>query len=205
MENDSALKMRIQQAQEWLNEQVWFQQGKAKWDELDPNSKSYAKAGAVSLSALLLLFFAASTLWSIRALKNEIQEKQELLSLIRSANEELRSIRDQSPANASPTALSNTAPWTGFFETLITSAGIDKGNLTMSPEKSGTGTDTIKESLFDLTIKHVTLKQAVRVAYQLENGARPVKIRNLSIDTHNDPEGWMDLSLAVSGFYTPGK
>ena len=34
-----------------------------------------------------------------------------------------------------------------------------------------------KESLFDLSIKHVSVKQVVRLAYFLENGSRPVKLR----------------------------
>ena len=60
--------------------------------------------------------------------------------------------------------------------------------------------DQAKEAMFDLKLKHVTIRQVVRYAFFLESGGKPVKLRNLTIDTKGDPSGYLDATLAVSGF-----
>ena len=204
MENESKIKALLSRLNEWFVEQIWFQQGKAKWDELDPNSKSYVKAGGLTLSLLMLMGIALSTVFGIHSLRREINEKQELLTLIQSGNEELRQLRDSSTGVAAA-GLATTGPWLSFFESILSTAGIDKSNFTIGPEKPGQGADTTKEALYEISIKHLTLRQVVKITYQLENGTRPAKVRGLNIDTHSDAEGWMDATLAVSGFYTPSK
>jgi len=79
-------------------------------------------------------------------------------------------------------------------------SGIDKSGITASPEKAGESSEQTKETLVDLNLKHVSIKQVVNFAVALESGARPVKLRNLQIDTKADPTGYMDATLSVSGF-----
>ena len=74
----------------------------------------------------------------------------------------------------------------------------------MGPEKPGNPSELAKEALIDLTLKKINIKQAVRYAFNLEHGARPVKLRNLSIETKSDNPGYVDAVLAVSAF-TPAK
>ena len=83
---------------------------------------------------------------------------------------------------------------------MATTSALDKANYEVSPEKAGPALDQAKEALFDIRLKHVSLKQVIRFAFALESGARPVKVRNFSVDTKADPVGYMDASLAVSGF-----
>lgn len=198
MESDSRFKQWASTASDWLGEQVWFQQIKAKWDELDPNSRAYLKAGAMGGTLLLAIGLVISSIWSVHSLKSELNDKQDLLTLIQSANEELRKLREQT--SGVPTASSGGGAWPGYFETIATNAGIEKDALGVGTEKPGATGETTKETLYDLSLKHVSVKQVVRYAFNLENGARPVKLRNIQIDTKNDPDGYMDATLSVSGF-----
>lgn len=199
MENDSRFGRLKSNVGDKLAEQVWFQQLKAKWEELDPQSRLYLKAAGGGGSALLVLIVLISSIWSVHKLKIQFAEKTDLLAQIQSANDELRRLRDSTPA-AGASAQKEQGAWSAFFEMTAAGAGIEKAALSVSTEQPGATSDQAKESLFDLSLKHVTIKQAVRFAFQIENGVRPVKLRNLLIDTKSDPSGYMDATLSVSAF-----
>lgn len=200
MENESRLKQWKSSVFEFLSEQPFVQQLKTKWEELDPNSRQYLKVGGAGATVLLLLIFVISSVWSVHSLKKELNEKQELLSTIQTANEELRRLREVTSSLPSAGGGSGVGAWPSYFETVGASTGIDKASLNVGDEKPGAEGETAKETLFDVSVKHVSIKQVVRYAFGLENGTRPVKLRNLSIDTKADPAGYMDATFSVSGF-----
>ncbi len=203
MENNSRLKLWLQRLSEKINEQTWFQQLKLKWDELDPQSKIYVKSGGITVTLLFIMVFTLNSMWNVHKLKQEIKEKSDLITLIESSHDEIKRLQDLS--NISNSDTQNSVPWTSYLETTATTAGIEKASLTIDAEKPGPTTDLSKESLFDINLKHVNIKQVVRYIFQLESGNRPVKIRNLKIDTHSDPTGYMDSTLSISAFSLKGK
>ncbi|MBI2711854.1 MAG: hypothetical protein HYX41_03165 [Bdellovibrio sp.] len=199
MESESKFKEWLQKAVDKLNEQSWFQEGKGKWDELDPQSKTYLKFAGVGLSVLFVLGLLINAVWSVHSLKSELLEKRALLTLVQSATDELRHLRETIPSAASSSG-TETSGWNAYFETTAGSAGVEKSSLSIQGEKTGSSTEQSKEQLFELGLKHVNLKQIVRYAFMLESGQRPVKLRNLTIDTKGDHSGYLDASLAVSAF-----
>lgn len=195
--------MESNKIQEWkdnfiekLNEQIWFQELKGKWEELDPQSKTNLKFGGFGLGVLVTLIFTFTFIWNVHSLKKELSEKRALLSTIQNANDEVRRLRENIPN----VGLEDRGPWTNYFETLAGTAGFDKSSINISQEKPGASTDQTKESLFDISLKHLNIKQIVRYTFALESGQRPIKLRNLQIDTKNDPNGYLDATLAVSAF-----
>jgi hypothetical protein len=198
MLNRERIKEWIDQAVESIQEQVWFQQLKAKWEELDPQSRIYLKFAGVGAGILLAILFIFSSIWSVHSLRNELIEKQSLLSAIQNANDEISRLRSTAPGGGRQEA--EGSPWVGYFESLTTTSGVDKASLTIDNEKGGTSGDQSKEVLFDLNLKHVNIKQIVRYAFAVENGQRPVKLRNMVIDTKGDPAGFLDSTLSVSAF-----
>lgn len=181
-------------AGDWLNEQVWFQQARGKWDELDPRNRLYIQIAiaAAIIGTVITLLFAAYV--NVRTLRGEVSDKRELLSVLQSASEELRQLRDSRGADTA------SGPWPAYFESIATGAGVDPATMTVAAEKAGTQTDLAKESLVDISLKKVSIRQVVKLAHALESGARPVKVRQLLIDTKADPEGYMDATLSVSAF-----
>lgn len=181
-----------------LNEQEWYQELKGKWDELDPQSQLYLKLAVGIALILAVLMIMINALWSVHKMKVEFSEKNELLRMIQNANTELQQLKDTA---ASSSILAGAGdPWGLYFTNIAGSSGISKESLTISDEKNGSVTDLSKESLFDLNLKHVNIRQVVRYAFTLENGGRPIKLRNLQIDTKGDPEGYLDATLSVSTF-----
>jgi hypothetical protein len=183
-----------------VQDAAWFQQIKSKWEELDPQSRLYLSIAGMALVALLSLSGIASAVWSVQSLKRELADKHDLMNLIQTANDEMRRLRDLVPAAAQGGMEGEGGNWTAYFEAKAGPATVSKEALAVSEEKSGGSSDLGKESLFTLSLKKVSIRQVVRYAFQLENGQRPIKLRSLSIDTQQDPAGYMDATLAVSAF-----
>ena len=184
-----------------IGEQVWFQQIKQKWEELDPQSRTYLRyvgLGGGAILALGLVIYGGVT---VRSLRQELNEKSDLLQMIQTANEEMRRLKESGAAPQTAGAGDQAAqPWQPYFEQTAGSAGIDRGALAVQPEKPAPGTDVARESIIEIGLKKVGVKQVARFAYFLENGSRPVKLRNLTLDTHGDPSGTMDAQITVSAF-----
>ncbi len=195
--NKESLLVKIS---EKLNEQAWFQQLKQKWEELDPQSRMYLKYVGGGLSVLLSVTLVIVAWVNVRSLRQEMAEKSELLNTLQSANEELRRLKEatgtSAPAGGEPAA---QQPWQPFIESTAGNAGIDRGSLTVQPEKTGASSDVAKEAIIEINVKKVDVKKLTRFAYFLENSNRPVKLRNLTIES-KDANGNLDATLAISGF-----
>ncbi|MCM2278704.1 MAG: hypothetical protein NDJ89_11575 [Oligoflexia bacterium] len=198
MEGDSRLSRLVDSVSDFFAEQEWVRQLKAKWDDLDPKSQLYLRLGSLVGGGALVVFATGSFLWSVHGLKKEVSEKAELVQLLQSANDEMRRLKES--GSSAPVA-AGTEPWSAYFTGVAAPLGLGKENFSVSEEKKAAGeSDQVKESLYDLSLKKVNIRQVVRLAFSLENGARPVKIRNLLIDTKEDPTGYMDATLSVSAF-----
>ena len=196
----SKLKEALSSLSSQIEEQAWYQELKSKWEELDPQSRLYLKVATFGSSILVILLVLLSAIWSVHSLKSELYEKRKLLSLIDSANDELRRLKDSAPAASASKMLDReSGPWSSYFESIAAIAGVGS-NFSVSSEKPGASGDQSKEALFEISLKHVNIKQAIQYALSLENGQRPVKLRNLTIDTKNTQDGYLDVTLAVSGF-----
>ncbi len=198
MESNSKFRELLDQFTDKLNEQQWFQELKSKWEELDPQSRTYLQFAGVGAGILSVFFIILSSIWSVHSLKKELSEKRALLSYIQAANDELFRLKETGSNVAGKDREGGS--WTNHFESLGATAGIDRSTVSVSSEKPGPSSEQTKEVLYEISLKHVNIKQIVRYAFALENGQRPVKLRNLSIETKNDPTGYLDASLSVSGF-----
>ena len=134
-------------------------------------------------------------MWNVQRLKSELTEKKALLTLVQSASEELRRLKTSGGNGGS-----DASAWAPYFESIAGTAGVDKSNITIGSEKPGATSEQSKEVLFELGLKHVNIKQVIRYAFMLESGQRPVKLRNVMIDTKGDQAGYLDATLAVSAF-----
>ena len=181
--------------------QVWFQELKSKWEELDPQSRMSLKLASVALTLMGLVFLIFSSIWGVYSLKQELKDKKVLLTVLQSANDEMQALKDRLP----PTSTSlgpdvSETPWATYFEGITTGLNLDKTLVSIGQEKAGDTTDESKEAIYEITLKHVNIKQVVRFALAVETGARPVRIRNMAIDTKEDPSGYIDATFLLSSF-----
>src|SRR6266481_4632392 len=116
------MELKLDSVTDFLNEQAWAQQLKAKWEELDPQSRSYLKVAGIAASVLLFLFLIFSSIWSVHKLKQELSDKTDLLTMVQNANDEMRRLRE---TGTPPPPADASGPWNSYFESVATTAGID--------------------------------------------------------------------------------
>lgn len=182
---------------DWLSEQAWWQELKSKWDELDPQSRLYLRLAGGAIAILAVLLVILNFIWGVHRLRDDVSEKSQLLTYINTANDEMRRLKE---VNMNLSGAASNDPWPAYFQQLAGGAGVPADGFGVSDPKPGAASDVSKEALFDITVRHANIRQIVKFAQTLETGSRPVKVRNLTIDTIPDGSGYLDATLSVSAF-----
>lgn len=180
-----------------LQEQVWFQQLEAKWDDLEPEQRLYVKLGIGVGSISLIVFWALSLFWTVQSVKSELSEKLDLLSQIQSSTGELAQLRATTKAGFG--AEGGTLDWNTLIQSSATAANLPAGAVESTPAKPGAQGELFSESLITARVQHVNIKQLSQFAFQLENSGHPIKIRHQTIDAM-DKEGYVNGELELSVF-----
>lgn len=181
---------------ETLEKQVWYQEAKSKWEELNPKSRQ-----RITLITLLSGFLIATSLsitywFHVKSIERDLYQKLSIIELINNSADELRSMRASRPGG------SHSGNWADYFKEVAQNANVDPSIINVSDEKQATGSakSLTKESYFTVTLSKSNIIQITQFAYELENGTRPVKLKQLDLDTHQDAEGYIDAKFAVSAF-----
>lgn len=178
-----------------LADAQWFQELRAKWEELDPRSRLYLKVAAIAVAVALASGVFLTFAWNGYQAKAEFDEKSLLVNSIQKAADELRELK--ASGVAIPSAKGGN--WTETINTIASQSGMDIAEITIAPEKPGKSNQGLKESMIDIHVKKTNIRQVVKFAYNLENSGQPIKIRNLSIDTLG-AEGFLETKVSVSAF-----
>lgn len=181
-----------------LEKQVWYQQAKGKWEELNPQTRQ-----RITLVSLLSGFLMATSLsiaywFHVKSIEQDLYQKLSIIELINNSADELRSLRASRPTGSA----TGSQNWADYFREIAQNANVDPSIVLVSDEKQsgGSAKGLAKESYFTVTLSKSNVIQITQYAYELENGVRPVKIKQLDVDTHQDPEGYIDAKFAVSAF-----
>lgn len=214
MENESKIGRAWQNFTDKLQDQVWFQQIKAKWDELDGKTKTFLKYSGLIGTAGLIVGSVALALISVGNQKKEIDDKLALIQRIQGAQEELRRLKDVTARFGG----GGGQPWPAFLQERAQAAGIDPSIVTIVDETpiaapgSGKAMDGKgkpvaapavtgpTETVVEAALKKINVRQLTRYVHELENGDRTVKVRRLQVDTHPDESGYLDATLVLSAF-----
>ncbi len=219
MENESRFSQALRNASDKIQDQVWFQQLKVKWDELDARAKLAVKYTTLIGVSALLLGLVGTNLYAVADKKRDIEERMSLITKILSAQDELKRLRDVT----SRVSGGDQQPWVEFFQSKAQPAGFDASIVQVlsekvlstsapAPQKDARNSKDSKtaapapvisgpeETIIEAEIKHVNVRQLVRFVHEVENGGRTVKVRRLQIDTAPDETGFLDAKLIVSAF-----
>lgn len=216
MENNSRLGQLFQRVSDKIQDQPSYQQLKAKWDELDPKSRTVLKVLVLGGGSLALVLFLGNSIMAVQDQKQEIEDRLALIQKIQSSQEELRKLREMTAGISG----GDGSPWSGYLESLAVSAGIAGGTLAVGPEQVATPPKEAKkpaagakdkdaapvadtapvETLVEVVAKKINVRQLVKFVYAVENGNRTAKVRQMRVNTDPEENGYMDVTLEVSGF-----
>jgi hypothetical protein len=215
MENQGKFAQIWQSISDKIQDQSWFQQLKAKWDELDSRAKTVLKYAGLLGSVFLGVSLVGTSLYSVAETKSEIDEKLALIQKIQSSQDELRRLRDVTSRFDGGDA----APWAGFLQEKAQAAGFDPSIVQIASETAvGAKPDAAKskdaakgaaaaapangpeETIVEVGLKRINVRQLVKYVHEIENGGRTVKVRRLQIDTAPDESGYLDAKVSLSAF-----
>ncbi len=215
MENDGKLAQVWRSISDKIQDQVWFQQLKAKWDELDARTKTVVKYASLIGSVVGGIGLVGSSIYSVAETKEEIDKKAALIAKIQASQDELRRLRDVT----SRFNTGDSEPWGAFLQEKATAAGFDPSIITVGAETvvsapkakeapkpkdaknpPPASADAPEETIVEVALKKVNVRQLVKYIHEVENGGRTVKVRKLTVDTAPDESGYLNASLAFSAF-----
>ncbi len=214
MENESKIGRAWQSFTDKLQDQVWFQQIRAKWDELDGKTKTILKYAGLFGSGALLVGAVAMAMISVSDQKKEIDDKLALIQKIQGAQEELRRLKDVTSRFGG----GGGQPWPAFLQERAQAAGIDPAIVTVIGETAIAAPGSGKamdgkgkpitappvtgptETVVEAALKKINVRQLTKYVHEIENGNRTVKVRRLQVDTHPDESGYLDATLVLSAF-----
>jgi hypothetical protein len=204
MEKESRISGLFRSLLDKIQDQVWFLQLKAKWDELDARSKMALKYFALIGGTVGTTIIVGLSLYNVARLRNEIDDKLALIQRIQSAQDEFRRLKEVTARLGG----TDGAPWSQFFQDKAQMIGLDPSSVTVKPEQkvsAGSADDSGKsvgpeESVVEASVKKVNVRQLARYVHEIENGGRTVKVRRLQVDTKPDESGYLDATLIVSAF-----
>ena len=197
--SESRIGQLIERAKDWITQQTAYQQIREKWDSLDSESQRSLRLGGMAFGMLSAILITLGMMWSTHSLKNDVIEKQSLLGQLQGWTDEVRGLRDTTQG-AVGRMTDLVGPWNVTIDQVATEAGIDKGALSVATEKVGATTDNAKETLLEIQLKQVSIKQIVNFAFKLESNPRILRLRQLSIQTKEDLTGYLDAVLQVAGY-----
>jgi len=133
----------------------------------------------------------------------ELDEKLALIKHLNRSQDELRRLRDNNPLSGMG---ASDQPWAGDIETQASQKVIAAENLKVNEQAAQVGSNGApSEQLIDIDVKKVNVRQLVKLVFQLENGARPAKVKTLQVDTEPDESGYVNLKFSLLTYQAPKK
>jgi type II secretory pathway component PulM len=203
--NEGFFSQKRRELSDKIQDQVWFQQIRSKWDELDPKSRMILRTGGLVLSVILLVGYTGVLYSEVQKKKQLIEERQELVTKLQKSQEELRQLRDSNPLTQ---AGDSDETWTSYIQSKLGSIGIASEAVTIDSEKmievkDKNATDRPRETVVEGSLKKVNIRQLVKLIHQMENGGRPAKVKRLRVETEPDESGYLNLSFTMLGYSFP--
>lgn len=187
---------------EKISEQVWFQELKQKWEDIDPKTRFIAQLCALGGFVLGLTIVIGFSYWKTMGLKSEYLLKAELLSIIQASNDEIRQMSSERTLVGGGTGqdLSTAEAMKGYIGSLAETANLNPETISVDEVKPGKSSDLYEETLSAVTLANVNIKQMTQIAFGIENGSHPIRLRRLEIETRPDQTGFITAKLHLSSY-----
>ena len=175
-----------------------YHQIKSKYDELDSQAKVYVNLGGVAALALVVLLTVFVGLAKVNGLKSRINENEETIGYLQRSADTIRQLK----AQQSTTLGDVSSPLPTLIDMALQRAGLDPAKADIGAEHPGAEEKESVEMLLDVKLEQVNLRQLSQFLFVLteQGSARKLNIKNLVVDTKNDPSGWLDASVTVAAF-----
>ena len=176
---------------------------KAYWNNLDLKQRRIAAFGAVFVVAALLLEFAVFPLVDANAkMKKSIAANRRILEEVKKLDAEFTAQNDQI-SKIRQTLASRRPDFTllSHLEKKAQAANV-KGNIKQMSSVPGLKSASFEESLVDMKLEKMTIKQLADFLYQVESPAEMIRIKRITISKMKENPDYISVQLLIAS-YTP--
>jgi general secretion pathway protein M len=175
---------------------------KSYWDSLNSRQRSIAGFGIVFVVAVLAWVFILSPLWEAKAKmeKSILSNSRKLAEMVRMdeafADQEAQISRIK-------TVLSTRRDFTlfSYLEKKAVATRV-KGSIRQMNSMQGTKSASFEESLIDLKLDRLTIRQLAEFLYQVESPDEMIRIKRITIDKMKESPEYVSAQILVAS-YTP--
>ncbi|MBI2606262.1 MAG: hypothetical protein HYW49_09305 [Deltaproteobacteria bacterium] len=196
----SKLKVNLGELLEKIKESEAYHQVKAKYDELDSQTKLYINLGIIAAILLVVVISVIGGVAKVSGLASDINRRDELIGYLQISADHLKQLKEKQEAAQGNADVSSPLPT--FIENVSTNTGLNPEKLVLGLEKPGQEMKEAKEALIEVKLTQINLKQLARLLFNLtdQGSARNLNIRDLTIDTKGDPTGYLDAAFMVATY-----
>jgi len=173
------------------------------WTNLDTRQRYVVGFGAAFVMAVLVLVFIVFPLWDAKAkMKKSISINSGKLEQMVKLDDEFV-VQEAKISRIKRVLASRQGDFTlfSYLEKKAISAGV-KGSIKQMNSIQGTKTASFEETLIDLKLEKLTIKQLTDFLYQVESPDEMIRIKRIAIDKMKESPEYISVQILVAS-YTP--
>lgn len=176
---------------------------KAYWAKLDIKQRYIAAGGAALVLIILLLKFAVFPVWDARAkMKKAISTNSIKLEEMVKIDTEFAA-QDAKISQIKRALSARSADFTlfSYLEKKAVAASV-KGRITQMNSMQGAKSANFEETVIDLKLEKITIKQLTDFLYQIESPAEMIKIKRITVEKMKENPDYINVQVLI-GSFTP--
>jgi hypothetical protein len=171
------------------------------WMRMDKKQRYYMAGAAIFVLVVIILEFGIFPLWDAKEkVQRNVQTNQKKLSEVIAldrefARQEIKMARVKKVMATRPADYSLYS----YLEKKAAQAGV-KGNIKNMSSSRGAQTASYEESLIDIRLEKITIKQLTDFLYYAESAADLIRIKRIMISKMKESPEYLSVQLQVASF-----
>lgn len=169
------------------------------WKKLEPRQRNFAVICAAALAVILILALVVFPLWDARAkMKKSITANTRKLAEMEKIDADY-AVADAQIARIKSAVLSRQADFTlfAYLEKKALAAGV-KGSIRQMNSMQGVKSPSFEESLIDLKLEKITIRQLADFLYQIESPAELIRIRRITVTKMKETPEYVSAQMLIA-------
>jgi len=176
---------------------------KTFWEKLDAKQRKLVAGAAIFVLIALILEIVVFPFWEAKAkLTKAIQVNQKKLNEMSKLDAEF-TLQEAAMAKIKRSMSARSADFTlfAYLEKKATQANV-RGRIKQMNSSKGIQFVSLEESLIDMKLEKITIKQLTDFLYFVESPADLVRIKKITINKMKESPEYLSAQLQISSFQT---
>lgn len=174
---------------------------KAYWSNLDARQRTVVAGGAAFMIVAILLAFAVFPLWDAR-----VKMKKTILRQSKKVEEIVKIDADLAAQDVAISRIRNAMASRGsdftlfaYLEKKAVLAKV-KGGIKQMNSLQGIQSPSFEETLVDLKLEKITIKQLADFLFQIESPSEMIRIKRITVDKMKESPEYISVQLLIASY-----